>query len=962
MKLFLSRFGMRFPWIVLGIAVVATGLLTRQFPKVTFDNNPENMLAYDTPVRQIHREVKERFDLYDFVVIGVVNKETEAGVWNPDSLRRIHLLTHQLLSLQEDEEGRPFVIREGEVYYPELRAQGWWPNLLAKAFHQDAERLFTEDGKPGMVTAEVISPSVVDTLRQLEQGALDIKYLMEEPPADQTEADALFTEAWNNPLYRDTLLSGDRQAIGIYLPILEKEFSHNLAKLVENLTADWPEEDQVYITGLPVAEDTFGQEMLVQMATSAPLAGLVIFLLLLFFFRRISLIIAPMIIAVMSVLCSMGLLIGMGFTVHIMSSMIAIFLMPIAVADSVHILSEFFDSYPRFGDKRKTLDYVMGHLFLPMLFTSLTTIAGFISLTLTPIPPVKVFGAFVAFGVGLAWVLSVTLVPAYIMVFVPKQTLDRLKPVQEETENGGGMLGKFLENVGLFSVKRRKAVVSFLVVLFGLSVVGIFRIEVNDNPVLWFTPSHRIRVADRVLNSHFGGTYTAYLELVGASESTADPLSVLTDAAPAEGWPVLITEAENGADFDALFAKASEMDTQRFAAWDPIEETILYLDPEGLDGAKVTAALATAPQIEREKVLTQLAELSDLQGPELQNELLNRMDTLKGERWENRLRLAKVNAEAPSFKQPRVLRWLSDLQAHIAEGDRVGKTTSAADALKKAHYELRRVGDGPDQRTHYSIPDNASAVGQVFLQLEGMKKKDSLFHLVTRDYSKANVWLQLTSGDNQNMAAAKADIDAWIAANPPPVTLEPEWAGLTYINVVWQDRMVGGMLSALTSSFVVVMLMMIFLFRSLKFGLLSMVPLTLTICLTYGIIGWVGKAYDMPVAVLSSLTLGLSVDFAIHFLQRARELAKSKGSWQAAVPLMFGEPARAISRNAIVIAVGFTPLLFAPLVPYKTVGFFLATIMFVSWLATLFLLAALISLMPKFLFGKDPEAAPNKTQ
>jgi predicted RND superfamily exporter protein len=206
------------------------------------------------------------------------------------------------------------------------------------------------------------------------------------------------------------------------------------------------------------------------------------------------------------------------------------------------------------------------------------------------------------------------------------------------------------------------------------------------------------------------------------------------------------------------------------------------------------------------------------------------------------------------------------------------------------------------------------------------------------------------------MVAAKREVEDWIAANPPPLDLETEWAGLTYLNVVWQDRMVGGMLEALAGSFVVVLLMMVFLFRSIKFGLLSMVPLTLTIGLTYGIIGWVGKAYDMPVAVLSSLTLGLSVDFAIHFLQRARELAREKGGWREAAPRMFREPARAISRNAIVIAIGFTPLLLAPLVPYRTVGFFLATIMFLSWLATLFILAALMSLLRKWLFAGEREA------
>jgi predicted RND superfamily exporter protein len=231
-----------------------------------------------------------------------------------------------------------------------------------------------------------------------------------------------------------------------------------------------------------------------------------------------------------------------------------------------------------------------------------------------------------------------------------------------------------------------------------------------------------------------------------------------------------------------------------------------------------------------------------------------------------------------------------------------------------------------------------------------MKKKDSLFHLVTRDYRQANLWVQLTSGDNKDMESVLRAVDAYTSSNPPPAGLKVGWAGLTYINVVWQDKMVAGMLSALGSSFLVVLVLMMLLFRSPLFGLLSMIPLSATIALIYGLIGWAGKDYDMPVAVLSALTLGLSVDFAIHFLQRARELVRLHGHWNLAIKDMFKEPAMAISRNAIIISVGFTPLLLAPLVPYKTVGFFLATIMAVSWLATLFLLAALATMLQRYLF------------
>lgn len=170
--------------------------------------------------------------------------------------------------------------------------------------------------------------------------------------------------------------------------------------------------------------------------------------------------------------------------------------------------------------------------------------------------------------------------------------------------------------------------------------------------------------------------------------------------------------------------------------------------------------------------------------------------------------------------------------------------------------------------------------------------------------------------------------------------------------------MVWGMLRAFLGSFVVVLLMMTVLFRSPLWGLLSMIPLTLTIGLIYGVIGLIGKDYDMPVAVLSALTLGLAVDFAIHFLARARELYSAADGWEGTIGRVFAEPARAITRNVIVIAIGFTPLLAAPLVPYNTVGVFLAAILFLSGLATLMILPALLRLLEKPLFRRWRNAKP----
>jgi predicted RND superfamily exporter protein len=215
----------------------------------------------------------------------------------------------------------------------------------------------------------------------------------------------------------------------------------------------------------------------------------------------------------------------------------------------------------------------------------------------------------------------------------------------------------------------------------------------------------------------------------------------------------------------------------------------------------------------------------------------------------------------------------------------------------------------------------------------------------------------MKKGENRAVNAVVEAGNRFVEENPPP-GLELHWGGLPYINVVWQQKMVSGMGKALASSFGVVLVMMIFLFRSIRMGFLSMMPLTATIALVYGFIGYVGKPYDMPIAVLSSLTLGLSIDFAIHFLQRTREALRVKRTIAGAMDSVFGVPARAITRNILVIAIGFVPMFFASLVPYITVGVFFFAIMLISGFTTLFALPASLSLMgPAFLLGKGAAAS-----
>jgi len=852
---------MKYPRAVMLAVAILVIAAAAMLPRIKIDTDPENMLPSDQAARVFHDQVKEDFTLWDMMVVGVVNEKHPNGIYNPATLTRLHELTREIQKIE------------------------------------------------GVVRHDLMSLSSVDNISQDGPGVVRFEWMIAEPPRTQEEALDIRKAVKRLPTIEGTIVSEDDRAVGIYVPVEDKNESHRIATEIKEIIAKFSGDEEYFITGLPVAEDTFGVEMFRQMGISAPLAGLIIFLLMWFFFRSVALVISPMIVAIGTVTITMGLLIGTGFTVHIMSSMIPIFLMPIAVVDSVHILSEFADLYPKYKDRRKTISVVMKKLFRPMLYTSLTSAAGFASLALAPIPPVRVFGAFVAFGIIFAFLLTIIFIPAYI-VRLSDARIAGLKKEGHKAHDDH-ILARILRAMGPRTLAGSKIIVAVTLVILAVSAVGISRIQINDNPVRWFRPNHQIRVADRVLNKHFGGTYNAYLVLQKA-EDDDERLGLQSS-------------------IDSVLEEAAETDGINLASqW------------KELNGLVVKEPFSAHVDALVEGVIWKIEKAEE------------RGDDDEAYLWEDVLTLVEDTQVANKyFQSPEALQYVERLQEAVMASGMVGKSTSLGDIVKTVHRELRE-GDA----TYYSIPGTSNAVAQTLLSYQSSHRPQDLWHFMTPDYRQTLIWLQLKSGDNKDVAAVESYVAGFVAENPPPAGVTMDWAGLTYLNVVWQDQMVSGMLNALLGSFVIVFFMMLILFRSFWFALLSMLPLSVTIAFIYGLIGLVGKDYDMPVAVLSSLTLGLSVDFAIHFLQRAREVQKETGNWRVTISHMFDEPARAISRNAIVIAIGFLPLLASPLVPYNTVGFFLAAIMAISCGVTLLLLPAVMNLMTKKLFGAAATGAP----
>lgn len=830
--------GIRFPKTVMSVCAIITVAFLFAFPSIQTDTDPVHMLPQDHEVIKLYDHVKREFNINDMIVLGITSKDG-SSLFNVDQLTRIHNLTTEALNIKD-------ATPSDSLFWRVVNAL----------------RLYKDDKNQGenseiFVKDDVYSPSSVDDIIVNEAGELLLTPLMEAPPKTEEEAQAVFEKINNNPLFKGKLTSTDGSIIGIYIPLHngKKERSYYLSEEIRKIADKYLNGTEDYfIAGLPVAETTFGNEMFIQMGVYAPAAGVVIFLLLYFFFRNVKMIMAPMMLAMMTVIWSMGALILSGEKIHIMSSMIPIFLMPIAVLDSTHILSTLHDKMSQFTDKVDAIRHVMNELYRPMLFTSVTTFVGFISLSTTGIPPVVVFGVTIAFGVLLAWVLSMLFIPAYTMLLSEKS----MRGFGGDNDDKKSIVMEMVQAFKGIANQAPHAVIAVALIAMGISAYGITKIIINDNPVRWFKKDHVLRQADTIMNHKLAGTYLANLYF-----SLPEPPKQIEEES-----------TDEFADEDA-FSDEDEFSGQ--------EEAIPY------------------PSLRDPKAIAYIDQVGTF------------LKTIQNEEK------AKI----------------------------VGGYTSIVDVLKK-------VGKVTFNDTR--LPETREKVSQyIFLFESGDRKKgkDMWKFIPPQDSYAAQAWVQFKSGDNQNMILASERLAEFMKHNPPPtfttpdgktVTLKVQWSGLNQINRVWQDEMVNGMALSLAGSFGIVFLMMVGLFRSVKWGLIAMLPLSLTILMIYGAIGYLGKFYDMPIAVLSSLTLGLSVDFSIHFIQHARQVNQKLKSAEATFFEMFQDTAQAIWRNVLVISVGFSPLFFAPLVPYVTVGMFFFSIMLVSGVTTLILLPAILKL------------------
>ncbi|MDP6978944.1 MAG: MMPL family transporter [Myxococcota bacterium] len=210
------------------------------------------------------------------------------------------------------------------------------------------------------------------------------------------------------------------------------------------------------------------------------ITSIVIAALLAFFFRSLVGVIAPVAVVQLSVIMTVAFIVAIGWKLDLTFSGTPTLLTAIAVAHSVHILSEFRHRFRKLGDRRAALVKTMYLVGAPCLFTSLTTAIGFASMVVAPIKAISRSGIYSAFGVMAAFFLSFTLLMA-LLSFGRREPRVRAAGEAPPPALGDRALTAVLDRTVSLVTRHRRAVLATFGAVFALSIVGITQIIVDSN-------------------------------------------------------------------------------------------------------------------------------------------------------------------------------------------------------------------------------------------------------------------------------------------------------------------------------------------------------------------------------------------------------------------------------------------------------------------------------------------------
>ncbi len=497
------EFVVRHPWWVLLLTALVTAGFGVQMTRVRMVIDPKTILPQHHPFVQLNNVIEDVFGGSRVVVVGIVAKQGD--IFTPGILATIKTLTDEVKKI------------------PGIKEE----NVVSLA-----------DRKVKFVTAT--------------GEAIEVQRLMPEVPRTPEEIAAFRRRVFSNDLYVNSLVSADGRAAAIITDFREwvPTWQENQGGQGTAAAKDWPKnvEDwaseswlggsrgaietpygfrlgdeqirtalldvtarhaggdvDIHLGGLPIALSYLEADSK-RVMVLFPVAVVVMMAVLYWAFRSVQGMALPLATALISVVWALGLMGTFRIAMDPFNTMTPILIMAIAAGHAVQVLKRYYEELAAGLDNRRAVVEATTKMAPVMITAGLVAAASFASLVTFHLKTFQAFGLLTAFGIVSALILELTFIPALRSLMTPPR-------VVAARRDG---LDRMLAGLADIVTGSRRGWVALGVALVAvLAVAGATRVEVSNSLKNQFFESTALRIDERALNAHFGGTSTFYVMVEG---------------------------------------------------------------------------------------------------------------------------------------------------------------------------------------------------------------------------------------------------------------------------------------------------------------------------------------------------------------------------------------------------------------------------------------------------------------
>lgn len=666
--------------------------------------------------------------------------------------------------------------------------------------------------------------------------------------------------------------------------------------------------------GDPVTSDSAKEFMLSDLVCLIPLVVLVVLISLFLSFKTLSGTLLPCITVVMASIWTCGFMALLNVKFSILSSVIPVVLVAIGSAYGIHVLTHYYAELKKVpGDitREKHIEIIQNgvkEVFVPVMLAGFTTIVGFISLVTSPIEPLHSFAVFNSLGVFISLVLSITFIPAMLLIKKTDKIKARahapkiVKEIKNKAHIGNKKEGLFYRTFSFFAGSKIRLCVSTLLVVC-CSVFFMRYLVVDTALINYFPKSSELRKDVDYVNDKFCGSNSLYM--------------IITSPAYVEN------PAQENQPADDSF-------TADFALTDFGDENF--------------------EEVSGESFAEGFEENSDFCFGD------DDFDSF-GSEW-NTEEVQVSQPSLPDMTNPEILIAVDSYSKYIQEKyDVIGKVVSFPTFIKRMNQVFN--SSDFDDPVYYEIPNSkekypevenfSELISQYLMLIGGDTTERFVLPKGSFNPTQSRVQIQLTSFSSKETKKIIDDSKEFIKNNfPEGYTVE--FTGPAEVELAMTDLIISSQLVSLLLSIVSVFVILAISFKSCLAGIVGAIPLVLTILLNYMVMSITGIKLDLITSIIASVAVGVGIDYTIHFMEGVKAERPACANIDEALRLTFAKSGKGIITNAIAVGCGFFVLVFSKFIILRYLGVLVTVVMFTSSFFAMTVIPGILKIFdPKFI-------------